>query len=89
MDQEALYKALTQGWMARAGLDVLEQEPPSAGDPLLQLENVVLTPHTAAASSELMGALYEAGLQVTIELLNGKRPASVVNPEVQPWWMPV
>lgn len=89
VDQEALYKALTQGWMARAGLDVLEQEPPSAGDPLLQLENVVLTPHTAAASSELMGALYEAGLQVTIELLNGKRPASVVNPEVQPWWMPV
>jgi D-3-phosphoglycerate dehydrogenase len=87
VDQKALHEALSLGWIARAGLDVLEQEPPAADDPLLQLDNVVLTPHIAAASGELMDALYTAGLQVTIELLNGGLPASVVNPEVDPWWM--
>ena len=86
VDQVALYKALTQGWIAGAGLDVLEQEPPSADDPLLQLENVVVTPHMAACSDDLMGALYEAGCQVALELLQGGWPASVVNSQVQPWW---
>jgi len=86
IDQTALYQALTEGWIAGAGLDVLEQEPPPQDDPLLQLENIVMTPHTAAFSDELMDALYEAGYRVTLELLAGKLPTTTVNPEVQPWW---
>ena len=89
VDQTALYRALTEGWIAGAGLDVLEQEPPPRADPLLQLENIVVTPHTAASSDELMDALYEAGYQVTLELLAGNLPATIVNPEVQPWWTTV
>jgi D-3-phosphoglycerate dehydrogenase len=86
VDQTALYTALAEGWIAGAGLDVLEHEPPAAGDPLLRQENVILTPHMAAWSDELMGALYQAACQVTTSLLKGEWPADPVNPEVQPWW---
>jgi D-3-phosphoglycerate dehydrogenase len=86
VDQAALHTALAEGWIAGAGLDVLEHEPPSADDPLLQLENVVVTPHMAAWSDELMGALYKAGCHVAISLLKGQWPQYPVNPEVQPWW---
>jgi D-3-phosphoglycerate dehydrogenase / 2-oxoglutarate reductase len=86
VDQKALYRALTEGWIAGAGLDVLVLEPPGANESLLQLENVVLTPHVASWSDELMGALFSAGCQVAIELSSGQWPATVVNPQVKPWW---
>jgi D-3-phosphoglycerate dehydrogenase / 2-oxoglutarate reductase len=86
VDQKALYRALTEGWIAGAGLDVLELEPPDANEPLLQLENVVFTPHVASWSDELMGALFSAGCQVAAELSHGQWPATVVNPKVEPWW---
>jgi phosphoglycerate dehydrogenase-like enzyme len=86
VDQATLHRALVEGWIAGAALDVLEQEPPPIDDHLLQLENVVITPHMAAWSDELMGALYKAGCQVVVEFLEGKWPTSVVNPQVQPWW---
>ena len=86
MDQKALYRALTEGWIAGAGLDVLELEPPDVKEPLLQLDNVVMTPHVAAWSDELMGALFSAGCRVAGELSRGQWPATVVNPQVEPWW---
>ena len=51
-DQKALYKALKEGWIAGAGLDVLEKEPPDPDDPILTLDNVVLTPHYASYTEE-------------------------------------
>src|SRR5215468_7285690 len=51
VDEPALIKALEQGWIAAAGLDVLEQEPPVSMNPLLKLENVILTAHVASASA--------------------------------------
>jgi phosphoglycerate dehydrogenase-like enzyme len=86
VDQKALYRALTEGWIAGAGLDVLEQEPPDAKEPLFHLENVVVTPHVASWSDELMGALFSAGCQVAGELSRGQLPTTVVNPQVKPWW---
>src|SRR2546428_9635914 len=48
-DEPALIKALREGWTAAAGLNVLEQEPPDASNPLLKMDNVILTPHVASA----------------------------------------
>lgn len=56
VDEAALAKALTEGWIGGAGFDVLTGEPPKAGNPLLTLElpNFILTPHIAWASAEAM-----------------------------------
>jgi D-3-phosphoglycerate dehydrogenase len=51
VNEDALIKALQEGWIAHAALDVLETEPPSHNNPLLGMENVTLTAHTASASS--------------------------------------
>jgi phosphoglycerate dehydrogenase-like enzyme len=55
VDQAALTQALTDGTLMGAGLDVFEQEPPSADNPLLQLQNVTLSPHTAASVLDNVG----------------------------------
>ena len=51
VDEEALIKALQEGWISHAALDVLETEPPSHNNPMLSMENVTLTAHVASASA--------------------------------------
>ena len=51
VDEETLIKALQEGWIAHAALDVLEKEPPSHNNPMLGMENVTLTAHVASASA--------------------------------------
>nr|WP_206203473.1 hydroxyacid dehydrogenase [Thermococcus sp. M36] len=71
VDTEALVKALKEGWIAGAGLDVFEEEPLPAGHPLTELDNVVLTPHIGASTVE---AQMRAGVQVAeqiVEILKG------------------
>ena len=82
VDEQALIKALREGWILGAGLDVLEQEPPDPDNPLLGMDNVVLTPH-AAHYSELSMALRPRRYGVEVAaVLDGRQPMNLVNPQV-------
>ncbi|HXJ84314.1 MAG TPA: C-terminal binding protein [Candidatus Methylomirabilis sp.] len=82
VDEAALIKALGEGWIAAAGLDVLEQEPVAPGNPLLQMDNVILTAHVASASARFDPARRRrVGREIAL-VLGGKWPRSCVNPSV-------
>ena len=75
---------LTTGEIAGAALDVLEQEPPDADNRLLGLENVILSPHVASASSRMRPETRRrAGRELALAL-SGRWPRSCVNPQVLP-----
>jgi D-3-phosphoglycerate dehydrogenase len=76
-----LHQALKSGVIAGAGIDVFEKEPP-IDSPLLELENVVLTPHTAAFTYEGMNNMSVCIVEQVIDFCNGKKPTFTVNPEV-------
>ncbi len=85
VDQGALYKALSRRRIAGAALDVLAKQPPDPSDPLLQLDNVIFTPHDAAITNETgrKAALLIAG--ALLDLFHGKlprHPVNVINPKV-------
>lgn len=79
VDEKALYTALKEEWIAGAGLDVMEQEPPSTDNPLLTLDSVIITPHTAFASDKSNVLLREKAIQEAIRGANGKQPNHWVN----------
>jgi D-3-phosphoglycerate dehydrogenase / 2-oxoglutarate reductase len=80
--EEALIKALQEGWIAHAALDVLETEPPSHNNPLLRMENVTLTAHVASASARFDEARKRrVGTELSL-VLSGMWPVSCVNPSV-------
>ncbi len=79
VDQVALYQALRQGVIKGAALDVLEQEPPSPDDPLLGLDNVLITPHTASWTVEAIEQLRREAAQNVVTVLKGGLPTSIVN----------
>src|SRR6266446_5079185 len=81
-DEAALIKALDEGLIAAAGLDVLEKEPPGDNNPLLRMDNVILTAHVASASARFDPARRRrVGLELSLAL-SGKWPMSCVNPSV-------
>jgi len=81
VDEKALYKALKEGWIAGAGLDVFETEPPVFRDHIL-LDNVVSTPHSAGLSNQATHAMAMETVKKVIILLEGRVPENVLNPEV-------
>lgn len=84
IDEAALVKALQDGEIAAAGLDVLEKEPPSPDNPLLAMDNVILTPHAASATTRMRPETRRrVGREVALAL-SGKWPMSCVNPTVLP-----
>ena len=82
-DERALFEALTRGHLASAGIDVFEEEPTSLDNPLLNLENIVVSTHVAGVTHE---AHRQTGVQVASEMLRvlrGEMPDVLVNPEVK------
>lgn len=84
MDEKALIKALENEEIAGAGLDVTEQEPPEKDNPLRTMENVVLTPHTASASTRMRVETRRRAAREVALALSGRWPMSCVNPHVLP-----
>ncbi len=80
IDENALVKALQNKAIAGAALDVFEFEPKLAPG-LKQLDNVVLTPHIASATIETRSAMAELAVDNLLAVLEGRKPAAVVNPE--------
>ena len=80
--EPSLIKALQQNWISGAGLDVLEQEPPDSNNPLLSMDNVIVTPHVASASSRFEPQRrIRVAREIRLALL-GKWPIGCVNPSV-------
>lgn len=84
VDEPALVRALAEGWIAGASLDVLMEEPPQQDNPLLQMGNVILSPHNASASARFDLARKRRVGQELALLLSGRWPMSCVNPAVLP-----
>jgi D-3-phosphoglycerate dehydrogenase len=82
IDEDALYSALTAGEIAGAGLDVLADLDPPLDHRLVQLENVVVTPHTAFFSQEAVLELEERAAGEVAQVLQGRMPDNLVNPDV-------
>lgn len=81
VNEEALIKALKEGQIRGAGLDVFEKEPLPVDDPLTTLENVVLTPHIAFLTQEALEECAYVCVRNVEKFIDGE-PQNVVNPEV-------
>jgi len=81
-DEQALANALQQGSLAGAGVDVWEQEPPTPDHPLLQLDNVIASPHNAGVTHEARENIVRITIDQLDVIARGERPPRLLNPEV-------
>lgn len=79
VDEAALYTAVSEGWILGAALDVLQNEAPNTNNPLLTLDNVLITPHTAFYSREAITELTTKAAQNIVATLQGQPTPYVVN----------
>jgi len=79
VDQKALTKVLTERRIAGAGLDVLEQEPPDPNDPILKLDNTILTPHALCWTDQCFAGNGAADVRAVLEIQHGRVPRGIVN----------
>jgi D-3-phosphoglycerate dehydrogenase len=82
--EDDLAAALANGRIAGAGIDVFLVEPPPSSHPLLQFDNVIASPHIAGVTHEAMHEMARAAAEQWIEILDGKLPPRLVNPEAWP-----
>ena len=82
VDENALARALHEGWIAGAALDAFGIEPLPADHVLRKAPNVLLTPHLASFARETGERVSSTAAQAIVDLMNGRRPALVVAPEV-------
>lgn len=88
VDQEALHRALTDGTIAGAGLDVFEVEPAPADEPILKLDNVIVTPHSLCWTDECFAGNGAADVAAVRAVMRGEAPRGIVNRAVldSPAW---
>lgn len=82
VDESALIETLRQGRIAGAALDVFEKEPVDPANPLLAMDNVITTPHSLCWTDECFHNMASTGLKSIVDVLAGRRPEFVVDPEV-------
>ncbi|HEX2525937.1 MAG TPA: NAD(P)-dependent oxidoreductase, partial [Geminicoccus sp.] len=82
VDQKALYQALVDGTIAGAGLDVFEVEPVPADEPILTLDNVIVSPHALCWTDQCFAGNGAGDVAAAQAILNGEKPKNVVNREV-------
>ena len=80
VDEAALLAALQSGQLMGAGLDVTDPEPAAPNNPLLNMENVLVTPHVASATPEGKTRMFVGALKGVVQVLKGERPEHLVNP---------
>lgn len=82
VDEAALLKALQEGWIQGAGIDVFEQEPTPPDNPLLKLDNIIVTPHGICMTSEYFTIMWTEITNQLSQIIRGEMPVNVVNREV-------
>lgn len=82
VDQKALTKVLQERRIAGAGLDVLEKEPPEPDDPILKLDNTILTPHALCWTDQCFAGNGAADVKAVLDIQHGRLPRGIVNREV-------
>ena len=80
VDERALYETLAARRIAGAGLDVFEQEPTPADNPILKLDNVIVTPHALCWTDELFDNIARTAIGAVLAVHAGRRPEFLVNP---------
>jgi len=88
VDEPALYAALAEGRIAGAALDVFEQEPVLPDNPILKLDNVIVSPHSLCWTDECYRGIAESAFRSVIAVASGRRPTYLVNPDAldHPRW---
>ncbi len=82
VDEDALFKALKEGWIAGAALDVVRQDPAQSDNRFLALDNVVLTPHIGGNTQDVIRRQSLMVAEDIERILKGERPKNILNPEV-------
>jgi len=82
VDEKALYQTLKNRWIAGAALDVMEKEPPDWNNSLLQLDNLIITPHISFYSEESYVELKTKAAKAVLFVMKGELPPAFVNPQV-------
>jgi D-3-phosphoglycerate dehydrogenase len=83
VNHDSLVEALREKRIAGAGLDVFDQEPIPLDDPLLELDNVVLTPHIASSTVECRKRMAITAAEEVLRVLHGEKPQHAVNPDIK------
>ena len=84
VQQAPLVRALREGWIAGAALDVYEDEPLGPDNPLYELKNIVLMPHVAGLTIEAVEGMSLSAASQVLQALSGKCPSHILNPEIWP-----
>jgi len=79
IDEESLIKAIQKRWISGAALDVFSNEPPCTKNPLLSLDNIILSPHMAADTKESVFKMSMGAAKAVIDAIEGRQPKHIVN----------